>query len=83
MADKLGKGAKKAWYPLVPAICFVIAVPMFFLAMNVESKALAFALFLIPQALSLAWLGPVVTAVQHLVPPRHANSTASALLPAC
>lgn len=77
LADKLGKGAKKAWYPLVPAICFVIAVPMFFLAMNVESKALAFALFLIPQALSLAWLGPVVTAVQHLVPARM-RSTASA-----
>ena len=34
-------------------------------------------LFLIPQALSLAWLGPVITAVQHLVP-SHMRSTASA-----
>ena len=77
LADKLGKGVKKAAYPLVPAIGFIIAVPMFFLAMNVENKWLAFALFLIPQALSLAWLGPVITAVQHLVPP-HMRSTASA-----
>ena len=30
-----------------------------------------------PQALSLAWLGPVITAVQHLVP-SHMRSTASA-----
>ncbi len=77
LADKLGKGVKKAAYPMVPAIGFIIAVPMFFLAMNVDNKWLAFCLFLIPQALSLAWLGPVVTAVQHLVPP-HMRSTASA-----
>jgi predicted MFS family arabinose efflux permease len=50
---------------------------MFFLAMNVDNKWLAFVLFLIPQALSLAWLGPVITAVQHLVP-AHMRSTASA-----
>lgn len=77
LADKLGKGVKKAAYPMVPAIGFIIAVPMFYLAMNVDNKWLAFCLFLIPQALSLAWLGPVVTAVQHLVPP-HMRSTASA-----
>ena len=77
LADKLGRGVRRAAYPLVPAVGFIIAVPLFFLAMNVEDKALAFALFLIPQALSLAWLGPVVTAVQHLVP-SHMRSTASA-----
>ncbi|HEV7227009.1 MFS transporter [Brevundimonas sp.] len=77
LADKLGRGVRRAAYPLVPAIGFIIAVPLFFLAMNVEDKWLAFALFLIPQALSLAWLGPVVTAVQHLVP-AHMRTTASA-----
>lgn len=77
LADKLGKGVKKAAYPLVPAVGFIIAVPLFFLAMNVDNKWLAFVLFLVPQALSLAWLGPVVTAVQHLVP-AHMRSTASA-----
>jgi MFS family permease len=77
LADKLGRGVKRSAYPLVPAVGFIIAVPLFFLAMNVEDKTLAFFLFLIPQALSLAWLGPVVTAVQHLVP-SHMRSTASA-----
>ena len=77
LADKLGKGVKRAAYPLVPAVGFLIAVPLFFLAMNVQDKWLAFALFLVPQALSLAWLGPVITAVQHLVP-SHMRSTASA-----
>jgi MFS family permease len=77
LADKLGRGVKRSAYPLVPAVGFVIAVPLFFLAMNVEDKWTAFALFLIPQALSLAWLGPIVTAVQHLVP-SHMRSTASA-----
>ncbi|MBU1346912.1 MAG: MFS transporter [Alphaproteobacteria bacterium] len=77
LADKLGKGEKRSAYPLVPAIGFLIAVPLFFLAMNVEDKWLAFALFLVPQALSLAWLGPLITAVQHLVP-SHMRSTASA-----
>ena len=77
LADKLGKSGSKAAYPLVPAIGFIIAVPLFFLAMNVQDKWLAFALFLVPQALSLAWLGPVITAVQHLVP-AHMRSTASA-----
>ncbi len=77
LADKLGRGVKRAAYPLVPAIGFLIAVPLFFVAMNTEDKTLAFFLFLIPQALSLAWLGPVVTAVQHLVP-SHMRSTASA-----
>ncbi|QTN20104.1 MFS transporter [Brevundimonas sp. AJA228-03] len=77
LADKLGKGVKRAAYPLVPAVGFIIAVPLFFLAMNVEDKWTAFVLFLIPQALSLAWLGPVVTSVQHLVP-AHMRSTASA-----
>ena len=77
LADKLGGGIKKAAYPLVPAVGFLIAVPMFWLAMNTDDKWLAFLLFLIPQALSLAWLGPVITAVQHLVP-AHMRSTASA-----
>ncbi len=80
LADKLGKGEKRSAYPLVPAVGFLIAVPLFFLAMNVQDKWLAFALFLVPQALSLAWLGPLITAVQHLVP-SHMRSTASASSP--
>ena len=38
---------------------------------------LAWPLLLIPNALNILWLGPVITAVQHLVP-RPMRSTASA-----
>ena len=38
---------------------------------------LAWPLLLIPNALNILWLGPVITAVQHLVP-RHMRATASA-----
>ena len=38
-------------------------------------------LLLIPNALNILWLGPVVTAVQHLVPPpQRATASASFLL---
>jgi len=38
----------------------------------------AFALFLVPTALGLVWLGPVLSAIQHVVPP-HMRATASAV----
>jgi hypothetical protein len=41
------------------------------------SPALAWALLLLPNALNILWLGPVTTAVQHLVP-AHMRATASA-----
>lgn len=77
LADRFG-ARNKAAYPLVPAASFVIALPLFVLAMNSTNLWLAFVLFLIPIGLNLAWLGPVVTAVQHLVPARM-RSTGSAL----
>ena len=40
------------------------------------SPALAWPLLLIPNAMNILWLGPVTTAVQHLVP-RHMRATAS------
>lgn len=77
LADRYGKASKRA-YALVPATCFVIALPAFVLAMNSDSLPLALALIIIPTGLNLAWLGPVVAAVQHLVP-SHMRSTASAM----
>lgn len=76
LADKLGRQGKR-FYALVPAVAFLIALPCFGLAMTSSSLGLAFALFLIPTALNLSWLGPVVTAVQHLAPGTM-RSTASA-----
>jgi predicted MFS family arabinose efflux permease len=76
LGDRLGR-ARPSGYLLVPAAAFVIALPCFLLAVQSKSLVLAFVLFLIPQALNLVWVGPVITAVQHLGP-AHQRSTASA-----
>jgi predicted MFS family arabinose efflux permease len=76
LGDRLGK-ARPAAYLLVPAAAFLIALPCFLMAVQAKSLPVAFVLFLIPTGLNLVWLGPVITAVQHLVPPAQ-RSTASA-----
>ncbi len=76
LGDHLGKNDKAA-YARVPAIAFVLAVPLFAAAVMSSSVAMAFAFALIPQALAYMWLGPVISAVQHLVP-AHMRATASA-----
>ncbi|WP_299308987.1 MFS transporter [uncultured Croceicoccus sp.] len=76
-ADRLGQ-ANKAWYARLPALAYIVAVPLFSAAVLTDNVTLAFFLFLIPQALAYIWLGPVLTAVQHLVIPAQ-RSTASAL----
>ncbi len=77
VADRVGARSRSA-YPLIPAIAFMIAAPCFFAAVNTSSLWLAFPLFLIPTGLNLAWLGPVLTSIQHLVP-AHMRTTASAM----
>lgn len=67
LGDRLGRARPEA-YLLIPAVAFVIALPCFVLAVQATSLWLAFLLFLIPTGLNLVWLGPVITAVQHLVP---------------
>lgn len=77
LADRLGQG-DRAFYAWVPAIAFVIAVPLFAGGIWTSSVLAAFLLFLVPQAMAYVWLGPVTGAVQHLVP-APARATASAL----
>lgn len=75
--DKLGNAHPRG-YALVPAIAFAITLPAYLLAFSTQSLWLSSFLFLIPTALGLTWLGPVVTAVTKLVPPEM-RATASAL----
>lgn len=77
LGDRLG-ARNKAWYGYVPAIAFVAATPLFALGIVAEDTALSFGLFLLPFALAYIWLGPVLSAIQHLVAPP-ARATASAL----
>jgi len=75
-ADRLGHGDRR-WYGWLPAIAWLVTAPMFALGLMTHSAWLAWVLLLLPNALNILWLGPVVTAVQHLVP-RSMRSTASA-----
>ena len=80
LGDRLGAKDRGA-YAKLPAFAFVAAVPLFAAGALSGSATLAFALFLIPQALAYVWLGPVVSAVQHLVPaPERATASACFLL---
>ncbi|KPF84896.1 MFS transporter [alpha proteobacterium AAP38] len=77
LGDRLGAG-NKANYARVPATAFLISLPFFFGAVNTGSPVLMFFLFVVPQALALMWLGPTLSAVQHLVP-ANMRATASAI----
>jgi MFS family permease len=76
IGDRFGTKDRAA-YARAPAIAFVIAVPLFAAGILSSSVTAAFLFFLVPQALAYVWLAPVITAVQHLVPP-HMRATASA-----
>lgn len=75
--DRLGNAHPRG-YALVPAVAFAITLPAYLLAFSTESLVSAALLFLIPTALGLTWLGPVVTAITRLVPPEM-RATAAAL----
>ena len=75
-ADRLGS-LDRGWYARLPAIAWLITAPTFAAGLLAPDLRLAWPLLLIPNALNIFWLGPVITAVQHLVP-QHMRSTASA-----
>jgi predicted MFS family arabinose efflux permease len=80
LADRLG-AADRGWYAKLPAIAWLITAPLFVAGLFAPSLWLAWPLLLIPNALNILWLGPVTTAVQHLVPqPMRATASASFLL---
>ncbi len=79
-ADRLGR-LDRAWYARLPTIAWLITAPTFALGLMAPSPWIAWPLLLIPNALNILWLGPVTTAVQHLVPPpMRATASASFLL---
>jgi predicted MFS family arabinose efflux permease len=76
LADRLG-AADRGWYAKLPAIAWLISVPAWGFGLFAPSLWIAWPLLLIGSAVNILWLGPVTTAVQHLVP-RPMRSTASA-----
>jgi MFS family permease len=76
LADRLGQGDRR-WYARLPMIAWAITAPTFAIGLMAPNPWIAWPFLLIPNALNILWLGPVTTAVQHLVP-RDLRATASA-----
>jgi MFS family permease len=80
LADRLG-AKDRGWYAKLPAIAWLVTAPTFAAGLLAPNLWIAWPLLLIPNALNILWLGPVTTAVQHLVPQRmRATASASFLL---
>jgi len=80
LADRLGQSDRR-WYARLPVIAWLITAPTFALGLLAPDPWAAWPLLLIPNALNILWLGPITTAVQHLVPrPMRATASASFLL---
>ncbi|MBW0143875.1 MFS transporter [Sphingomicrobium sp. B8] len=77
LGDRLG--SKSAGnYAKIIAIAFAVTLPIYLLAFQSTNLWASFFLFMAATALSLMWLGPIVTAITKLVP-ANMRATASAL----
>jgi len=77
MADRFGAG-KRGNYVIIPAIAFLLTIPLYVMAILSPNLTTTFFALLIPTGLGLAWLGPVLSAIQHVVPSTM-RATASAI----
>ncbi|TFI59827.1 MFS transporter [Sphingomonas parva] len=79
IGDRIGP-ANPGRYALIPAVCFLIAAPAFALGLFAPNMIVAWLLFTLGQMLALAWLGPVISAVQHIVPANMRSTTSASFL---
>lgn len=77
LGDRFGH-VQRSWYARIPAFAFIASVPFYLLAILSPTLTLAFFVLLVPTALGLVWLGPVISTIQHLVRP-DMRATASAI----
>jgi MFS family permease len=75
LADRLGT-SDRAWYAWLPAIAWAVSTLAWAAGLMAPNLWIAWPLLLIGNAVNILWLGPVITAVQHLAPARM-RSTAS------
>ncbi len=67
VADRLGPRDPR-WYAWVPAAASLVIVPCYALALRLPPGGLTWILYTVPAALQLVWFGPVLSAIQQLVP---------------
>lgn len=77
LTDRFARKSVRA-HALVPGIAFVIATPLLVLGVLTDHLWLAVVIFVFQGALSLAWLGPVVSAFQ-MMTPVHMRTTTTAI----
>lgn len=77
LGDRFGQ-MRRSRFVTIPAIAFIASIPFYIIAIMSENMFLTFSVLLVPTALGLVWLGPVISVIQHLVPP-NMRSTASAV----
>ena len=77
LGDRFGH-LRQSRYITIPAMAFIASVPFYVIAMLSTSMYLTFTVLLVPTALGLVWLGPIISVIQHLVPP-NMRATASAI----
>lgn len=78
VADRIGQ-KRKSSYASIPAAAFILTVPLYGFGVLASSFTLMFVVMIIPIALGLAWVGPVIAAIQQVVKPQM-RATASAML---
>ena len=77
LADRLGT-ARRRMYAYIPAAAFIATIPFYLFGVTSPSLVVTFFLLLVPTGLGLVWLGPVLSSIQHVVPP-NMRTTASAI----
>jgi MFS family permease len=79
IGDRVGP-ARPGSYAMIPALCFLVAAPIFAAGLVAPNLWAAWLLFTLGQMLALAWLGPIISAVQHIVVPSMRATTSAAFL---
>lgn len=79
LGDRFGQN-KRAQYARIPAMAFLATVPFYVAAILSPTLTVTFLVLLVPTALGLAWLGPVISAIQHLVRPNMRATTSAIFL---
>jgi MFS family permease len=79
LADRFGTD-KRAAYVVIPAAAFIATVPFYAFAILSPNLTMTFFAMLVPTALGLVWLGPVLSAIQHIAPQNMRATTAAIFL---
>jgi MFS family permease len=79
LADRYG-GERRGMYALIPAMAFVTTIPFYVAGVLSTTLWISLTVLLVPTALGLVWLGPVLAAVQQVVPATMRATTSALFL---